>query len=138
MPFASDRKALGMVRRQLKPLVLVLCALPLAWLLARAFGLAGARLGPNPIDEIMDRLGEWGLRLLLATLLVSPLAVELRKPRLVGLRRMLGLYAFAYLSLHFLNWLVLDQWFGIRRARGRRSRANATARLEAHSTTAAG
>jgi len=34
---------------------------------------------PNPIDEIMDRLGEWGLRLLLATLMVSPLAVTLRK-----------------------------------------------------------
>ena len=129
---------MGIARRHLKPFAFVLCALPLAWLLARASGIAGASLGPNPVDEIMDRLGEWGLRLLLATLLVSPLAVELRKPRLVGLRRMLGLYAFAYLSLHFLNWLVLDQWFGIRRARGRRSQANATARLEAQSTTAAG
>jgi sulfoxide reductase heme-binding subunit YedZ len=92
-------------------LLFVACALPLAWLLARTFGIAGAGLGPNPIDEIMDRLGEWGLRLLLATLGITPLAVELREPWLVQLRRMLGLYAFTYIALHFLNWLVLDQWF---------------------------
>ena len=101
------------MRRALKPALFVLCALPLAWLLARALGVAGAGLGANPIDEIMDRLGDWGLRLLLATLCVTPLAVTLRKPWIVGLRRMLGLFAFTYLSLHFLNWLVLDQWFDL-------------------------
>ena len=101
------------MRRALKPALFLLCALPLAWLLARASGIAGPGLGPNPIDEIMDRLGDWGLRLLLATLCVTPLAVTLRKPWLVGLRRMLGLFAFTYLSLHFLNWLVLDQWFDL-------------------------
>jgi sulfoxide reductase heme-binding subunit YedZ len=101
------------MRRLLKPALFVLCALPLAWLVARASGIAGAGLGANPVDEIMDRLGDWGLRLLLATLCVTPLAVELRKPWLVGLRRMLGLFAFTYLSLHFLNWLVLDQWFDL-------------------------
>ena len=98
------------MRRFLKPALFVLCALPLAWLLARSFGIAGPGLGANPIDEIMDRLGDWGLRLLLATLCVTPLAVTLRKPWLVGVRRMLGLFAFTYLSLHLLNWLVLDQW----------------------------
>jgi sulfoxide reductase heme-binding subunit YedZ len=101
------------MRRALKPALFLVCALPLAWLLARAAGIAGPGLGPNPIDEIMDRLGDWGLRLLLATLCVTPLAVTLRKPWLVGLRRMLGLFAFTYLSLHFLNWLVLDQWFDL-------------------------
>ncbi len=102
------------MRRYAKPLVFVACSVPLAWLLVRAFGLAGTGLGPNPVDEIMDRLGEWGLRLLIATLCISPLAVELRKPWLMGLRRMLGLFAFTYLCLHFLNWLVLDQWFDLR------------------------
>jgi sulfoxide reductase heme-binding subunit YedZ len=101
------------MRRTLKPLLFLLCSLPLAWLLARAFGIAGNGLGANPIDEIMDRLGEWGLRLLLATLCVTPLATELRKPWLMGVRRMLGLFAFTYLCLHFLNWLVLDQWFDL-------------------------
>ena len=101
------------MRRFLKPALFVLCALPLAWLVARGAGIAGAGLGANPVDEIMDRLGDWGLRLLLATLCITPLAVALRKPWLVGLRRMLGLFAFTYLSLHFVNWLVLDQWFDL-------------------------
>jgi sulfoxide reductase heme-binding subunit YedZ len=101
------------VRRLAKPAVFVLCTLPLAWLLARAFGVGGLGLGANPIDELGDRLGDWGLRLLLATLCITPLAVALRKPWLMGLRRMLGLFAFTYLSLHFLNWLVLDQWFDL-------------------------
>jgi len=101
------------MRRALKPVLFVLCTLPIAWLLARAFGLGGLGLGANPIDELTDRLGEWGLRLLLATLCVTPLAVTLRKPWLMGLRRMLGLYAFTYLALHFLTWLVLDQWIDL-------------------------
>ena len=101
------------MRRALKPVLFVLCALPIAWLLARAFGLGGLGLGANPIDELTDRLGEWGLRLLLATLCVTPLAVTLRKPWLMGLRRMLGLFAFTYLALHFLTWLVLDQWIDL-------------------------
>ena len=99
------------MRRALKPLLFITCGLPLAWLAVRAFGIGSVDLGANPVDELMDRLGEWGLRLLLATLCITPLAVELRKPWLVQLRRMLGLYAFTYLALHFLNWLVLDQWF---------------------------
>ena len=98
------------MRRFLKPALFVLCALPLAWLVLRALGVAGLGLGANPIDELQDRLGEWGLRLLLATLCVTPLAVTLRKPWIMGLRRMLGLYAFSYLTLHLLTWLVLDQW----------------------------
>lgn len=98
------------MRRQVKPALFVLCALPLAWLLLRVLGIAGLGLGANPIDELQDRLGEWGLRLLLATLCVTPLAVTLRRPWIMGLRRMLGLYAFTYLALHFLTWFVLDQW----------------------------
>jgi len=92
-----------------KPLLFVGCALPLAWLAARTFELAGLGLGANPVSELIHQLGLWGLRLLLATLCVRPLAVSLRKPKLLQYRRMLGLYAFTYLSLHFLTWLVLDQ-----------------------------
>ena len=102
------------MRRAFKPALFLLCSLPLAWLLARAVGIAGLGLGANPIDELMDRLGEWGLRLLLATLCVTPLAVALRKPWLIGIRRMLGLSAFSYLTLHLLNWLVLDQSLDVR------------------------
>lgn len=83
--------------------------MPLAWLAARAFGIGGLGLGANPIEELIHRLGSWGLRFLLLTLCVTPLAVSLRAPQLLRLRRMLGLFAFTYLALHFLTWLVLDQ-----------------------------
>ena len=92
-----------------KPLLFAACALPLVWLLARAFGVAGHGLGANPISELIHELGLWGLRLLLVTLCVSPLATALRKPKWMQLRRMLGLWSFTYLALHFLTWLVLDQ-----------------------------
>ena len=96
--------------RGTKPLLLIACLLPLAWLAARAFGVGGLGLGANPVSELIHRLGLWGLRFLLATLCITPLAVELKKPKLLKLRRMLGLTAFGYLALHFLTWLVLDQW----------------------------
>jgi sulfoxide reductase heme-binding subunit YedZ len=99
------------VRRYAKPLLFLLCSLPLSWLVARAFGIAGMGLGANPVDELQDHLGQWGLRLLLVTLCVTPLAVTLRAPWIMGLRRTLGLFAFTYLALHFANWLVLDRWF---------------------------
>jgi sulfoxide reductase heme-binding subunit YedZ len=99
------------VRRYAKPLLFLLCSLPLSWLVARAFGIAGMGLGANPVDELQDHLGQWGLRLLLVTLCVTPLAVTLRAPWIMGLRRTLGLFAFTYIALHFANWLVLDRWF---------------------------
>jgi sulfoxide reductase heme-binding subunit YedZ len=92
-----------------KPLTFLLCALPLAWLTARAFAVAGLSLGPNPVEALIHGLGSWGLRLLLITLCVRPLAVLLRQPRLMRLRRMLGLFAFTYLVLHFLSWFVIDR-----------------------------
>lgn len=99
------------MQRLRKTLLFAACALPLAILAARVAGVGGLGLGANPIDELQDELGQWALRLLLATLCVTPLAVELRKPWLLGLRRMLGLWAFAYAVLHFANWIVLDHWF---------------------------
>jgi len=79
-------------------------------LAGRAFELFGSGLGANPIEAMMDHLGQWGLRFLLLTLGITPLAVTLRKPWLMKIRRMIGLFAFTYLSLHFLTWLVLDKW----------------------------
>jgi methionine sulfoxide reductase heme-binding subunit len=99
-----------------QPIVFLLCAAPLVWLTLRAFGLAGLSLGPNPVEALLHALGLWGLRLLLLTLCVRPAAVVLRLPRLMRLRRMVGLFAFSYVLLHFLTWLVLDRgldWNGI-------------------------
>ena len=95
-------------RRVLKTLVFVACSLPLAWLVARAFDL-GDTLGANPIEMIQDTLGQWGLRLLVITLAITPLRDWFDASWLVPLRRMLGLFAFSYVLLHFLTWLVLDQ-----------------------------
>jgi sulfoxide reductase heme-binding subunit YedZ len=98
-----------------KVLLFVGCAAPLGWLVARTLGVAGLGLGANPIEALLRFLGLWGLRLLLATLCITPLSVWLRKPKLMGVRRLLGLFAFTYLALHFLAWLVLDQWLSMSR-----------------------
>ena len=103
------------VKRVIKPVVFVLCSLPLLVLVLQAFGIAGS-LGANPVEKIQDTLGEWGLRLLLITLAVTPLRDWFNAPWLIPLRRMLGLFAFTYVLLHFLTWLILDQglyWPGI-------------------------
>ena len=65
-------------------------------------------LGPDPVAMIEHTLGLWALRLLLATLAVTPLRQLTGQAALLRFRRMLGLYAFAYASLHLAAWLVLD------------------------------
>ena len=103
------------VRRVIKPVLFIACLLPLTWLLARAFGFGGS-LGANPIEMIQDTLGQWGLRLLVITLAITPLRDWFNASWLISLRRMLGLFAFTYVLLHFLTWLVLDQglyWSGV-------------------------
>jgi methionine sulfoxide reductase heme-binding subunit len=104
------------VRRVIKPALFLLCLVPLASLVWRTFELGGTDLGANPIEKIQDTLGQWGLRLLLITISITPLRDWLEAPWLVQLRRMLGLFAFSYVLLHFLTWLILDQdlyWAGI-------------------------
>ena len=72
---------------------------------------AARALGANPVEKIQDTLGIWGLRLLLVTLAVTPFRVLGGWPRLQLFRRMLGLFAFFYISLHFLWYLFVDQAF---------------------------
>jgi sulfoxide reductase heme-binding subunit YedZ len=69
-------------------------------------------LGSNPIEEITHRTGWWALLLLTITLAITPLRRLLGKPAWVRYRRLLGLFAFFYATLHFLTYLVLDQFFG--------------------------
>ena len=66
-------------------------------------------LGANPVEEIQDRLGNWGLRFILIALAVTPLRRLTGWNWLQRFRRMLGLFAFFYTLLHFLAWLILDQ-----------------------------
>jgi len=108
--------AIKTIRYVYKPLLFVACLLPLADLARRAFALGGATLGANPVEELLHGLGLWSLRLLLLTLLVTPLKDVVRKPWPLAFRRMLGLFAFFYVTLHFLTWFCIDQelyWRGI-------------------------
>ena len=101
------------IRFVYKPVVFALCLLPFAWICARAFELGSFSLGPNPIEDIQDEMGIWGLRLIMLTLAVTPARHALGKPWPLQFRRMLGLFAFFYCGTHFLNYLVLDQSFTI-------------------------
>ena len=97
------------IRFGYKPLLFLLCLVPLAVLIARANFLFGMDLGANPIEELLHELGLWALRFLVITLAVTPLRDLIRKPWPLAFRRMLGLFAFFYVFLHFLVWFVVDR-----------------------------
>ncbi|MBB4845970.1 sulfoxide reductase heme-binding subunit YedZ [Paucibacter oligotrophus] len=88
-----------------KPLLFALCALPLAWLVWAA---ATDRLGANPAEALIRSLGDWSLRALCLTLAITPLRTLANLPALARFRRMLGLFAFFYVSLHLLAYGWLD------------------------------
>jgi len=94
--------------RFVKFVIYVACLLPLSWLVYAALNNA---LGANPIEVVTRRLGEWGLQLLLVTLCMTPLRDILKQPWPIQIRRLLGLFAFFYVVLHFITYLWLDQFF---------------------------
>ncbi len=96
------------MRRFEKPLVFVACLLPLAMLAWAGFE---GRLGANPIETITHTTGDWTLRFLLITLAVTPLRRLSRWNRVIAFRRMLGLFAFFYGTLHLLTYVWLDKFF---------------------------
>ena len=93
-----------------KALLFALLALPLGLLaydLYREFFMPGAAFGADPGEEIVRYLGEWAIRLLMATLAVSPASRLFRRPHWVRFRRMFGLFAFTYVVLHFVGYWAL-------------------------------
>ena len=91
-----------------KPLVFLACLVPALLVLGDTFEVTGA-LGANPVEEILDRFGNWGLRFVMIALAVTPLRRITGWNWLTRFRRMLGLFAFFYVLMHFVVWLVLDQ-----------------------------
>jgi methionine sulfoxide reductase heme-binding subunit len=77
------------------------------------YGVFADALGANPIDAVTDATGTWTLRFLVLTLLVTPLRRWTGWNALVRFRRMLGLFAFFYGTLHFLTYIWLDQFFDL-------------------------
>ena len=94
--------------RWLKIPVFALCLVPALLLGWKALN---GDLGANPIEFITHWTGDWTIRFLCITLAVTPLRKLLRLPELIRFRRMLGLFAFFYATLHFLTWFVLDKFF---------------------------
>ena len=94
--------------KKIKPLIFLGIFFPsLFW----SYQFINGSLGVNPIEKFMDNMGEMALRLIVVTLFISSLS-EFKKFRfLIDVRRMIGLFAFFYVSCHFLTYIALDHFF---------------------------
>lgn len=93
-----------------KPTVFALCLLPFVWLFYRA---AADQLGANPQEALIRASGEWALRFLCIVLAVTPLRVLSKMPSWARFRRMLGLFMYFYVLLHFLSYSWFDMGFNL-------------------------
>ena len=101
------------MRKFLKPAVFLLALVPFALLLIRALQ---NNLGPDPAQELSIETGEWTLRFLLITLALTPLRDFTGRSEFVRQRRMLGLFALFYATVHLLGWMTFIlgfRWFAI-------------------------
>ena len=96
--------------RRFKPVVFLACLIPLALLGWKAYASA---LGANPIEVITHATGDWTLRFLLITLAITPIRKLTGQLWLIRYRRMFGLFAFFYGTLHFLTYIWLDKFFDV-------------------------
>lgn len=103
-----SERAIGAV----KVLVFLLALAPLARLLLGVFAYPDW-LGPNPAEFITRATGDWALRFLLMTLAVTPLRKLAGWAWIARLRRMLGLYAFFYVVIHFASYVSFDHVFDV-------------------------
>ena len=96
--------------KKIKPLIFLTILLPsFFW----SYQFINGSLGVNPIEKFMDNMGEMALRLIVLTLFISSLS-EFKKFRfLIEARRMIGLFAFFYVSCHFLTYVALDHFFDL-------------------------
>jgi sulfoxide reductase heme-binding subunit YedZ len=96
------------MQKAAKVLVFIACLGPLAWLLIRT--LTG-RLGINPVEDLELTTGIWALRFLVITLAVTPVRRITGWNRVIQYRRMLGLFTFFYVCVHFAIYIGIDQFF---------------------------
>jgi sulfoxide reductase heme-binding subunit YedZ len=94
------------VRRILKPAVFVACLGPFAYLLYNAFR---GDLGANPLELITNHTGIWTLRFLALTIAITPIRGVTRWNPIITFRRMIGLFAFFYGTLHFFTYFIFDR-----------------------------
>jgi sulfoxide reductase heme-binding subunit YedZ len=103
---ATARKFLA--GRWAKLCVFLLSLVPFLALVWRGFR---NDLTPNPVEFLQHQTGDWTLRFLVFTLCITPFRKALNLAELIRFRRMLGLFAFFYVCLHFLTYLGPDQAF---------------------------
>src|SRR5437879_9122384 len=96
--------------RWIKPVIFLACLEPLGRLAWKGFH---GMLGANPIEVITHSTGDCTLTFLLITLSVTPLRKLTRQYWLIGLRRMFGLFAFFYGTLHLMTYVWLDKFFDV-------------------------
>ncbi len=89
--------------RLVKPSIFFMALIPFIWLLLKVFQ---NDLGPDPAQALSIETGEWALRFLLLTLTITPFRQIFRVAEIARLRRMIGLFAFFYASIHFLSWMA--------------------------------
>ena len=90
-----------------KPVLFILILFPsFLW----AYQFVTGNLGVNPIEKLMDELGLMALRLIIITLIITTLSNIKPLKSIVVLRRMIGLFAFYYVCLHFSTYIVLDHF----------------------------
>ena len=96
------------VVNQFKPIIFLLLIAPsIYW----GISIVQGNLGVNPIDKLMDELGQMALRLIILTLIISSLSQFKLLRALQNIRRMIGLMAFYYVLSHFLTYIILDHFF---------------------------
>jgi methionine sulfoxide reductase heme-binding subunit len=95
-----------LVRRVIKPVVFIACLLPFSWLVYSAFW---GDLGANPVETITNETGIWTLRLIVATIAITPLRWATKWNPIINFRRMIGLFAFFYATIHFMIYFILDR-----------------------------
>jgi sulfoxide reductase heme-binding subunit YedZ len=98
------------VKWVLKPAVFVAALLPVGWMVWA--GLTG-QLSANPLSDITNETGLWALRFICITLMITPLRRLTGWNTVIRFRRMAGLYAFFYGSLHFLIYVIADRFAGL-------------------------
>jgi methionine sulfoxide reductase heme-binding subunit len=96
-----------------RALVLSASLIALAPLGLLLWDVATGGLGVEPVEALIRRTGWWALTILVATLAVTPIRRVTGWNRIIQIRKPLGLIAFLYAVLHFLSYVVVDQWFGI-------------------------
>jgi len=87
------------------------CLAPFVLLVLRAVEFNGMSLGADPVQELLNVCGKTALNLLLLTLSITPIRRSTGINRLISFRRLLGLFAFFYVVLHFTTYLWLDLGF---------------------------